>query len=162
VAEIAERARAPRSNGAAAKAAALTVAVLACVSLPNDSHAQTRSVITGNWATRGIGSIVRFAPCAGTAETMCGTIVWLWEPNDASGHPRRDTHNPQQSLRTRSLIGVEIVRGLRETETGVWTDGQLYNPDDGRTYTGGIRLQRGMLELRGCALNVFCDTQTWR
>jgi uncharacterized protein (DUF2147 family) len=60
------------------------------------------------------------------------------------------------------LIGVEIVHGLRETEAGVWTGGQLYNPDDGRTYTGSIRLQRGMLELRGCALSIFCDTQTWR
>jgi len=44
----------------------------------------------------------------------------------------------------------------------IWSGGELYNPDDGRTYTGEIRVKRGTLELRGCALRIFCQTQTWR
>ncbi|MGD9979472.1 MAG: sterol desaturase family protein [Hyphomonadaceae bacterium] len=140
----------------------LAIGLATAATMHNQASAQTRNEIGGNWATRGFGSIVQFRPCAGAAETMCGRIIWLWEPNDERGRARTDTHNPDRALRARSLIGVEIVRGLRQTEPGVWSDGALYNPDDGRTYTGTIRLQGGALELRGCALGVFCQTQIWR
>jgi Delta7-sterol 5-desaturase len=143
-------------------AAILTLGLLATLGLNDDAQAQTRSEISGNWATRGFGSIVRLHPCDRSVGTMCGRIVWLWEPNDDRGRPRLDVRNPDRSLRSRSLIGIEIIRGLRQTEPGVWSDGTLYNPDDGRTYTGAIRVRDGALELRGCALNVFCESQTWR
>lgn len=55
-----------------------------------------------------------------------------------------------------------VPETMCESEPGVWTGGELYNPDDGRTYTSVIRFVAGTLELRGCALSVFCDTQIWR
>lgn len=165
-AEVAAFAICPLRREKPARAGA-TTALLATLflvggSMFGDASAQTRSSIAGNWATRGLGSVVRFQPCDGAPQTMCGRIVWLWEANDDEGRPRTDRHNPDRSLRTRSLIGVEIVRGLRETAPNTWSDGALYNPDDGRTYTGAITLRGGVLELRGCALSVFCQTQTWR
>jgi uncharacterized protein (DUF2147 family) len=141
--------------------AALLAATLG-LALPRNANAQAPGDISGRWATQGFGSIVEFRPCAGAETTMCGRILWLWESNDSSGRLRRDTHNPDRTQRTRSLIGIELVRGLRQTAPGVWTGGELYNPDDGRTYTGAIRVRNGALELRGCALGVFCQTQTWR
>lgn len=154
------RRKKPARAGAAVLLLAIGLATAAIIQ--GDASAQTRSDIAGNWATRGFGSIVQFRPCAGAPETMCGRIIWLWEPNEQNGSARTDSHNPDRALRTRSLIGVELVRGLRQTEPGVWSDGALYNPDDGRTYTGTIRLRGGALELRGCALGVFCQTQIWR
>lgn len=139
---------------------ALTLATGAA--LLSEARAQANEAIAGNWATRGFGSIVQLRPCVRAPEAMCGRIVWLWEPNDAQGRPRMDNHNPDRGLRARSLIGVEIVRGLRETSPGVWSEGYIYNPDDGRTYTGEIQVRNGALELRGCALGVFCQTQIWR
>ena len=130
--------------------------------LASEGGAQTGSDITGRWATSGFGSIVEFRPCEQTPQTMCGRILWLWQPNDTAGRPRTDTHNSDRSLRDRPLVGIEIVSGLRETAPGVWGDGSLYNPDDGRTYTGTIRLDSGTLSLTGCALKVFCQTQIWR
>lgn len=165
VAAIAERARAQaRPAAAAAKIAALLlIGLMVGFGLNSEARAQgSSSAIAGRWATQGFGSLVEFRPCAGNAQTMCGRILWLWEPNDAQGRPRVDSHNPDRSRRSRSLIGVEIVRGLRETAPGVWSEGEVYNPDDGRTYTGAIRLRNGALTLRGCALNVFCQNQTWR
>lgn len=164
VAAIAERVRdAARPLPAAAKVAASFIIVAAIgFGAMQDARAQARSDISGRWATQGFGSIVEFGPCAASANTMCGRIVWLWEPNDAQGRPRTDRHNPDRALRSRSLVGIEILRGLRETSPGVWNEGSVYNPDDGRTYTGTIRLRNGALELRGCALNLFCQTQTWR
>lgn len=164
VAAIAERARASSRLAPALPKITAGLMIVAAIGFgaAQDAHAQARSDISGRWATQGFGSIVEFRPCAGAAETMCGRIVWLWEPNDAEGQPRTDRRNPDRALRSRSLVGVEILRGLRETTPGVWSEGSVYNPDDGRTYTGMIRLRNGALELRGCALNLFCQTQTWR
>lgn len=120
------------------------------------------AAIAGSWATRGFGSVVELRPCVEGGDTWCGRIVWLWEPNDADGRPRLDEHHPDDALRARPLLGIEILRGLRESAPGEWTEGEVYNPDDGRTYTGRVRLRAGALELTGCALRFFCQTQTWR
>lgn len=144
-----------------AGAVAATIAALVLLAAPAPAAAQGAS-LTGRWASQGFGSIVDFQPCQTDAATMCGRIRWLWEANDANGRPRVDGRNPDRSLRTRSLVGIEIIRGFRETAPGVWTGGSLYNPDDGRTYTGTIRLRQGALHLQGCALNLFCQTQVWR
>lgn len=145
-----------------ARSVVILAATAACTAGASPTSAQTQPEIMGRWATQGFGSIVEFQPCAGEPSAACGRIVWLWTPQNAAGRPRVDVHNPDPALRVRPLIGAEIVRGLRQTAPGVWSDGQLYNPDDGRTYAGTIRLREGRLELRGCALAVFCQTQTWR
>lgn len=164
VADVAERSRAARKPIASAPTTAMIalLALAAVVALPHDAGAQTRSDIEGRWYTKDDGSIVAFAPCGGAPATLCGRIVWLRPPNDDAGRARRDGNNPHRALKGRPLVGVEIVRGLRPTGPGAWGGGQLYNPDDGRTYTGSIRLENGALRLRGCAFVVFCQTQTWR
>jgi Delta7-sterol 5-desaturase len=162
VAEVAHRSVHKAAPAAAKIAALVTIVAMLGFGAAPEAKAQARSDIAGRWATQGFGSIVEFRPCAGAADAMCGRILWLWAPNDAAGHARLDRHNPDRSLRARPLVGIEILRGLRETAPGVWSEGSVYNPDDGRTYTGAITVRSGALELRGCALNVFCQTQTWR
>ncbi len=163
VAEIAERSRAGRKRvPAAAKVATVLLLAIAGGGLASGRAQAATGDIAGRWATEGFGSIVEFRPCAGAANTMCGRILWLWKRDDPGGRRRTDARNPDAALRSRPLVGVEIVRGLRETAPGVWSGGSVYNPDDGRTYTGTVRLRGGALELKGCALNVLCQTQTWR
>lgn len=135
--------------------------LLALVAAAPAANAQGRQDLAGRWATEGFGSIVEVRPCAGAAGEMCGRIVWLWAASPG-GRGRLDQRNPDAALRGRPLVGVEIVSGLRQTSPGVWTGGRLYNPDDGRTYTGTVRLLDGHLELRGCAISVVCRNQTWR
>lgn len=119
--------------------------------------------VTGAWATPGLGSVVVITPCEDVPSTICGRIAWLWAALDENGRPRSDGNNPDAAAQRRPLVGTVILRGFAETAPGLWTGGSVYNPDDGRSYSGTIRLlASGMLELKGCALGIFCQTQQWR
>jgi uncharacterized protein (DUF2147 family) len=44
----------------------------------------------------------------------------------------------------------------------VWSDGQVYNAEDGKTYSGKITpVGTDQLKLRGCVFFPLCKTQTW-
>ena len=56
-------------------------------------------------------------------------IVWFRWPNDAHGRPLVDFENPNLALRTRPLLGLTILQGLRRTGDRTWKDVKIYNPD---------------------------------
>jgi|tagenome__1003787_1003787.scaffolds.fasta_scaffold18903090_1 uncharacterized protein (DUF2147 family) len=114
----------------------------------------------GTWLTQTGTSRIRVADCGGA---LCGTIVWLKEPNDAeTGKPKTDKNNADASKRSRPLIGTQIVLGMKPAGTDKWT-GQVYNAEDGKTYSGNLTYSGGgSLQLQGCALGgLVCKSQTW-
>ena len=114
----------------------------------------------GNWLTQTGGSRIRVADCGGA---LCGTIVWLKEPNDSeTGKPKTDKNNSDASKRGRPLIGVQIVLAMKPAGADKWT-GQVYNAEDGKTYSGNLTYAGGdTLQLQGCALGgLVCKSQTW-
>jgi uncharacterized protein (DUF2147 family) len=114
----------------------------------------------GVWLTQGGNSRIRVADCGGA---LCGTIIWLKEPNDPdTGKPKLDKHNSDASKRTRPLVGVQIVLGMKPAGADKWT-GQVYNAEDGKTYSGNLTFSGGnSLQLQGCALGgLVCKGQTW-
>ena len=114
----------------------------------------------GMWLTQGGTSRVRIADCGGA---ICGTIVWLKEPNDAeTGKPKTDKNNSDASKRSRPLIGVQIVLGMKPAGADKWS-GQVYNAEDGKTYSGNLTYSGGdALQLQGCALGgLVCKGQAW-
>jgi uncharacterized protein (DUF2147 family) len=147
----------------------LAGAVLAALGLlapaaPGDPRSGP-SRIAGAWATEGFGAIVDLETCEsdGTADHVCGRIRWLWDGRDSQGRPRLDEENPEALARSRPLVGVEVLRNFRETAPGLWTGGSVYNPEDGRTYSGTLELRPdGVLELEGCAFRIFCARTVWR
>ena len=64
--------------------------------------------------------------------------------------------------RTRPVIGIQIVFGMKPNGTDKW-NGQVYNAEDGRTYSGNITMQGARtLKLEGCVLGgLICKSQTW-
>jgi uncharacterized protein (DUF2147 family) len=85
----------------------------------------------------------------------------LKAPNDGTGHPQRDGRNPDPSLRDRPVVGVEILRGLKPSGEGRWSEGSIYDPDDGKTYASRITLQpAGGLKVEGCVAFI-CVAQHW-
>ena len=65
---------------------------------------------------------------------MCGRIVWLLRPRTPAGQPDVDRLNPNPALRQRPLCGLTIIWGLRPDGAGHWSNGWLYDPQDGSTY----------------------------
>jgi Delta7-sterol 5-desaturase len=118
--------------------------------------------IAGEWATQGYTARVRIALCAGDAELLCGTIVWLWEAVDDEGAPIVDRNNPSPELRSRSLVGVSPLKNFRMRDAKHWAEGSIYDPESGRTYKASLTLRSpDILELEGCMLFV-CRKQVWR
>jgi uncharacterized protein (DUF2147 family) len=114
----------------------------------------------GNWLTQTGTSRIKIADCGGA---LCGTIIWLKEPNDPeTGKPKTDKNNSDAAKKSRPLIGVQIVLGMKPAGEGKWT-GQVYNAEDGKTYSGNLTYSGGTsLQLQGCALGgLVCKSQTW-
>jgi uncharacterized protein (DUF2147 family) len=104
----------------------------------------------GLWLTETGSSRVRIAPCGGG---FCGTIV------SAPGKAL-DVKNPDPALRGRSVVGVQILDARQPDGSGY--SGSLYNPNDGKTYSGSLRLTGpNTLEVSGCVMSVFCKRQSW-
>jgi uncharacterized protein (DUF2147 family) len=103
---------------------------------------------------------VEIAPCG---DALCGKLVWFKRPNDAAGLPLVDVLNPNPVLRTRPLLGLEILHGLRPAGDGTWEDGTIYNPDDGETYSASMSIQGdGSVRVRVYVfLPLFGETKIW-
>lgn len=93
---------------------------------------------------------IEITPCG---ETLCGKLVWFKWPNNAQGLPLVDLNNPDAALRARPLLGLLVLSGLHRTGANTWTDGSIYNPDDGATYAASMSMQDdGSLEVRAYVL----------
>ena len=137
----------------------LRASLIATVLLALGSAAAADPV--GTWQTENGRSRIKIAACEGGG--LCGTIVWLKDPNDPeTGKPRTDRNNADSAKRGRPLIGVPIVLSMQPNGPNKWA-GQVYNAEDGKTYSGNItELSPTSLKLEGCALGgLVCKGQTW-
>ena len=92
---------------------------------------------------------------------LCGKIVWLKEPNNDAGRPKRDANNPDPNKRNRPVCGVHSLANLKRMQGGGWGEGQAYNPEEGKTYDVSIRLSDpSTLKVTGSVL-FFSKTVTW-
>ena len=115
---------------------------------------------TGTWLTEAGKSRVKIVRCG---NALCGTIVWLREPNDPNtGKPKTDFRNQDATRRNRAMVGIEIVLGMQPSGTSDKWTGEVYNPEDGKTYSGSLTMTgANELSLAGCVLAVLCKSQTW-
>ena len=115
----------------------------------------------GEWLVQGGDARVRIAPCPARADRLCGVVVWLKAPRDETGQPKHDAHNPDAALRSRPIIGLQLIRDFNAAGDGRWEGGKIYDPKTGRTYAAKLRVAAdGTLKVDGCVM-MFCQTQTW-
>ena len=62
---------------------------------------------------------------------------------------------------SRSVIGLQVLTGFKQ-DSGAWTGGRIYDPEEGKSYTGSIELQsNGTLKLTAC-LSILCQSEFWK
>ena len=77
-----------------------------------------------------------------------GKIVWLEKPTEADGSPVVDGNNPDKNLRSRKLMGLNMLSGL--TKNGKeYTGGKIYDPGNGKTYNCSMKVEGDVLKVRG-------------
>lgn len=137
----------------------LIAAIPAWASSPDD--------ITGVWNTEKDEAKVEIFRCA---EKYCGRIVWLKDPNYPAGSkegtpgmPKVDFKNPDPSLRTRPVLGLQFMSDFAYAGENEWKGGRLYDPEKGKTYSGKITLiSPNELDLRGfIGVSLLGRTSTW-
>ncbi|GAB3903472.1 DUF2147 domain-containing protein [Larkinella knui] len=97
-------------------------------------------------------------------EHYFGKLVWLREPTDPStGKPKTDLKNNQSALRSRPLLGMDVMQGFVFDGGKVWEDGHIYNPEDGKEYNCKMTLKNpNTLDVRGyVGISLLGKTQTW-
>lgn len=123
--------------------------------------------ILGLWNNQEKDARIEILTCG---EKYCGTIVWMKDPNypDGStegqpGTPKLDNNNPDRGLRARPRLGLEIVRSFEYAGDNRWTGGKVYDPKNGKTYSGKLTLATPtQLNLRGfIGISLIGRTSVW-
>ena len=113
--------------------------------------------VVGTWKSETRGGVVEIQRCG---PSICGRIVTSEALRSNPG--LRDANNSNASLRNRPLRGLQILSGFKPGKGGVWSDGSIYNAEDGKTYTARVTpAGPNQLKLRGCVFVPLCKTQTW-
>jgi uncharacterized protein (DUF2147 family) len=128
---------------------ALATAVAIGSVAPSQASRERAGDPVGRWYAEGGAAQVDLRDCGGE---LCGQVVWLRSPFDDNGCELRDRFNPDESLRNRPVVGIEVLRGLAPTSSanGSWESGTIYDPGSGNTYRASMNmLGENRLELRG-------------
>jgi uncharacterized protein (DUF2147 family) len=131
----------------------LSIAVTAAIIGSSAANANGPAPITGRWQTDDGKAIIEVAPCG---NAMCAKISRFLVTQPAGG--ARDGNNPDKALRSRPLLGVQILSGLR-ADGSEWK-GQGYSPEEGRNFRATVTTKGNKLNLKGCVA-VFCRTVQW-
>ena len=84
------------------------------------------------------------------------------ETNGMDGRPRLDSNNQNESLRSRPLVGIELMENF-QSDNDKWSGGRIYDPKNGKTYKCEISLTAdGMLHVRGyVGVSLLGRTTVW-
>jgi uncharacterized protein (DUF2147 family) len=119
------------------------------------ASAASASPVAGRWRTPNNNGLVEVTDCGAG---ICGHVVTSDRIKAEPG--LTDRLNKDAALRSRPLKGVPLFEGL----TGgpkEW-NGKVYNPEDGKTYTGTVTsVDADTMKLTGCIVRPLCKTQTW-
>lgn len=112
--------------------------------------------IIGKWKTDTGTAIVEVYK---KGDSYNAKIVWLAKPTDPDGSPAKDGNNPDPKLKSRSLMGLNLLYGLKP-KGDRYEGGTIYDPANGKTYKCSMFLQDGVLKVRG-HLGPFYRTMDW-
>jgi len=91
-----------------------------------------------------------------------GKLLWGDKIVEADGKTsKKDINNPDAKLRTRNIIGIVNLSGLKY-ENGKYVNGNIYDPPSGKMYDCKAWIENGKLQLRGfIGFSLLGRTATW-
>jgi uncharacterized protein (DUF2147 family) len=93
-------------------------------------------------------------------DTYSAKIVWIEQLENNPGLDPRDKNNPDPEKRHQSILGMEIITGLKYSN-GKWIDGKIYTPEKGIYADCEVKLpsddQLNLVVSKG----MFSSTKTW-
>jgi uncharacterized protein (DUF2147 family) len=100
-----------------------------------------------------------------SGDTFSGKLVWLKFPtDDETGKPKLDKKNPDDALKSRPVLGLEMLSGFTyDSDDDEWTDGEIYDPKSGKTYSCYMEFDSdGKLKIRGyIGISLIGRTTYW-
>lgn len=112
----------------------------------NLALAQSADDIVGVWLTENGKSKVEIYKKSDAK--YYAKIIWLKDPKREDGTVKLDDKNPNPKLRTKPIVGLEILSGL-VFDDDEWEDGEIYDPESGKVYSCYLEFEGDKLKLRG-------------
>jgi uncharacterized protein (DUF2147 family) len=115
-------------------------------------------------------SVIEIYKCA---DKYCGKTICIKDnaypekdkDKGVPGTPYLDHNNEDPKLRTRPNLGMTFITGFEYVGEGVYKNGKIYNPRDGKTYCGKFTSLEGgnKLDLKGtlCSISFIGKTNSW-
>jgi hypothetical protein len=116
----------------------LSLPILATTLCTGSVLASNETGIKGVWKTEkqedeNRTAHVKISNCEGNPEQLCGKIIALEEPIDPeTGKPKLDKKNPDESLRSRPIMGVSMLKGFSKDDENTYSGGSIYSPRRGK------------------------------
>ena len=101
--------------------------------------------VVGQWKLEDGSAIVEVYQ---EGDSFNGKIVWLEKPTEADGSPAVDNNNPDAKLRSRQIMGLNMLSGLKK-DGDEYTGGTIYDPGNGKTYNCSMKVEGDVLKVRG-------------
>lgn len=110
---------------------------------------QSADKIIGNWESIDGEVKLKFEIFKSEGKYF-GKLLWASNMYEADGKtPKKDFKNPNKSLQSRSRKGIVNITDLKY-DNEKYSDGKLYNPSDGDTYSLNAKLKNANeLHFRG-------------
>src|SRR4029079_9887132 len=105
------------------------------------TNAQNRQdAIVGKWESEEKNLIVEVYKEHGAFKAK---ILWFYDEDDTTTpiEERLDIKNPDKSLRSRKIVGLDVLSGLiYNPKQGRWISGNTYDSSSGRTWSATVWL----------------------
>ena len=124
------------------------------------SVAQQADAIVGRWINpSGEGQIQIYKK----GSLYFGKLAWIKTPNDeTTGKPKTDIKNPNPSLQSRPILGLELLKDFTFDGDDTYENGTIYDPKSGKTYSCKMTLNGSKLKIRGyIGISLLGRTEVW-
>src|SRR5690606_38930858 len=80
-----------------------------------------------------------------------------------AGKAKHDRNNPDDDKKADPILGLKMLHGFTyDADAGKWTDGKVYDPNNGKTYSCEMSLDGDTLNVRGyIGIRALGRTTVW-